>query len=404
MSFLLFDLGIPRSSRSVLPLGDLTSSDIFVIYYTNTKMAVRVFHSRVEADVRAWDSDTNTGTVMRGLPMSRLTRRGFIKQSAAFASVASVSRYAFAAEFSYKFANELPESHPVNVHASRAADAIREATAGSVDIRIFPNSQLGSQTDMLSQVRAGAIEFVPVSGIILSTLVPVASIHGLGFIFSDYDNVWKAMDGDLGRHIRADIEKSGLFVFENMWDTGFRHVTSSTKPIENPDDIQNFKIRVPVSPLWTSMFRALGAAPVSINFGEVYTSLQTRIVDGQETTLSLVESMKFFEVQKCCSLTSHMFDGPWLVANRRAWNRLPEKSRDIVQEKFREAALAEREDSARLNEQTKVLLESHGMVFNEPDRALFGEVLRKAGFYREWKSRYGNKAWGILERYSSAVA
>lgn len=332
--------------------------------------------------------------------MSNISRRSFIKGAGATLIATGVIRSypAHAAEFNYKFANELPDVHPVNQWATKVAAKILEETNGSVEIKVFPNSQLGSQTDMLSQVRSGAIDFVPVSGIILSTLVPVSSIHGLGFIFPNYSAVWAAMDGDLGKYVRANIEKAGLYPFSRIWDTGYRQITTGTKPINVPDDLKNFKIRVPVSPLWTSMFKALGAAPVSINFGEVYSSLQTKIVDGQETTLSLVQSNKFYEVQKYCSLTNHMWDGPWLVANRRNWERLPEKTRAIIDANFNSAALSERADSEKLNEQARGELTKLGMTFNEPKRELFREALRSAGFYAEWKAKYGEEAWALLEK------
>ena len=183
-----------------------------------------------------------------------------------------------------------------------------------------------------------------------------------------------------------------------MWDTGYRQITSSTKPIATPDDLKGFKIRVPVSPLWTSLFKALGASPVSINFGEVYSALQTKIVDGQETALSLVESNRFYEVQRYCSLTNHMWDGPWLVANKRAWDRLPEKARGVVERHFNDAAVAERGGSDSLNERAKGDLTKHGMVFNVPNRPEFQAMLRKAGFYADWKSKFGEDAWRILEQ------
>ncbi|WP_435336195.1 TRAP transporter substrate-binding protein, partial [Klebsiella pneumoniae] len=110
---------------------------------------------------------------------------------------------------------------------------------------------------------------------------------------------------------------------ERIWDNGFRQITSSTRPIAGPADLQGFKIRVPVSPLWTSMFKALDSAPASINFAEVYSSLQTKIVDGQENPLAIISTAKLYEVQKYCSLTNHMWDGFWFLANRRAWERLP---------------------------------------------------------------------------------
>jgi TRAP-type transport system periplasmic protein len=196
------------------------------------------------------------------------------------------------AEFTYKYANNLPVSHPMNMRAREMADAITAETNGRVEINIFPSSQLGSDTDTLSQVRSGGVELFTLSGLILSTLVPAASINGVGYAFPDYDAVWKAMDGDLGAYVRAQIAKANLVAMDKIWDNGFRQTTSSTKPINTPDDLKGFKIRVPVSPLWTSMYKAFEAAPTSINFNEVYSSLQTKVVDGQENPLAIVSTAK----------------------------------------------------------------------------------------------------------------
>jgi TRAP-type C4-dicarboxylate transport system substrate-binding protein len=135
-------------------------------------------------------------------------------------------------------------------------------------IEVFPNNQLGGDTDMLSQVRSGAIDFFPLSGLILQTLVPLAGINGIAFAFKDYATVWSAMDGELGAFIREANSKVGLHTFDKCLDNGYRNITSSTKPINTPADLNGFKIRVPVSPLWTSLFKALGASPASINFSE----------------------------------------------------------------------------------------------------------------------------------------
>src|SRR5213076_2155912 len=170
------------------------------------------------------------------------------------------------AEFTYKYANNRPDAHPMNSRPKEMAATIKADTNGLLGMQIFPNNQLGSDTDMLSQIRSGGVEFFTLSGLILATLVPAASISGIGFAFPDYDTVWKAMDGGLGAHIRAEITKANLVVMDKIWDNGFRQTTSSTKPINGPDDLKGFKIRVPVSPLWTSMFKAFDAAPASINF------------------------------------------------------------------------------------------------------------------------------------------
>ncbi|WP_137389626.1 TRAP transporter substrate-binding protein [Rhodoligotrophos defluvii] len=328
-----------------------------------------------------------------------LSRRGLLLGSASV-SLLGTLRYAGAQtpEFNYKYANNLPVSHPMNIRAQEAADKIREETGGRMAIQIFPSNQLGADTDMLSQLRSGGVEFFTLSPLILSTLVPNASISGIGFAFPNDAAVWSAMDGELGRYVRGQIEKSNLVVMDKIWDNGFRQITSSTKPISTPEDLKGFKIRVPVSPLWTSMFSAFGAAPASINFAEVYSALQTKIVDGQENPLAIISTAKLYEVQQYCSITNHMWDGFWFLANRRAWERLPEDIREIVARNINEAGVKEREDVAKLNATLKEELAAKGMKINEPDTAPFRQALKDAGFYAEWKGKYGDEAWAILEK------
>ena len=311
--------------------------------------------------------------------------------------VAIHTRPAGAAEFSYKFANNMADTHPLNTRARMAAERIAKETDGRVEVRVFPNSQLGSDTDMLSQLRSGAIEFFTLSGLILSTLVPAASINGIGFAFKDYSQVWSTMDGKLGAYVRAEIAKRGLLAMDRIWDNGFRQTTTSTKPVLTPADFKNLKMRVPVSPLWTSMFIALGASPTSINFNEVYSALQTKIVDGQENPLAVIDSGKFYEVQTFCSLTNHMWDGFWLLANRRAFDKLKPADQEVVARAFDAAALGERTDVAALNATLQAKLSSGGLKFNPVDEAPFRNQLSSAGFYRDWHAKYGDEAWGLLE-------
>ena len=340
--------------------------------------------------------------------MRKLTRRNFLMRTTAAASgVAAfgiLTRPGDAAEFVYRYANNNVVAHPMNVRLREAVDKIKEESSGRMEIQLFPNSQLGGDTDMLSQLRTGAIQMFNLSGLILATFVPVASINGIGFAFKDYAQVWTAMDGPLGAYVRGAINKVGLHALDNMWDNGYRQVTSSTHAINAPDDLKGFKIRVPVSPLWTSMFKALGASPTSININEVYSALQTKIVEGQENPLSLINLFKFFEVHKYVSLTNHMWDGFWTLANAKAWADLPKDLQDIVARNINGAALKEREDVSALNGSLQGDLTQKGMAFNATDTDKFRATLRAAGFYSEWKDKYGPEAWAVLEKQVGSLS
>ncbi|MBP7002645.1 TRAP transporter substrate-binding protein [Amaricoccus sp.] len=329
----------------------------------------------------------------------KLTRRSLLLGAAAGALATPFLRTgpARAAEINLKLANNQPLTHPMNVRGLEAVERIKEQTGGRVEITIFPQSQLGADTDVLSQLRSGGVDFFFLSPLILSTFVPNASLSGIGFAFHDYPTVWKAMDGELGAYVRGQIEEKGLFAFEKIWDNGFRQISSSTKPIVTPADLENFKIRVPVSPLWTSMFTAFGSAPTSINFAEVYTALQTGTVDGQENPLAILSNFKLWEVQKYVSMTNHMWDGFWLLAGRRSWSGIPDDVKEIIQTAFNESGMQQRADIEALNASLQGELEKNGMVFNTPELPPFKQKLIDAGFYGEWKGKFGDDAWAILE-------
>jgi len=333
-------------------------------------------------------------------------RRGFIKRTAVVGTLASIGVPVFAqsAVQTFKWANNIPATHPSTVRIREAADAIKQQSGGKVDIQVFPNNQLGGDTDMLSQVRSGAIDFFPLSGLILQTLVPLAGINGLAFAFKDYQTVWAAMDGDLGAFIRAAIAKTNLYTFDRILDNGFRNITSSVKPINTAADLDGFKIRVPISPLWTSMFKAFGAAPTGINFSEVYTALQTNVVEGQENPLAIIEIAKLYEVQKYLSMTGHMWDGQWILANGKRWATVPAELQDVIKKNVNDAVLKQRDDLRRLNTSLEIQLKVKGMVVNHPDAGSFRDKLSKAGFYKEWRGRFGNEAMAKLEKYSGRLA
>jgi tripartite ATP-independent transporter DctP family solute receptor len=309
------------------------------------------------------------------------------------------------AEFVFKWGTNVPAAHPLNVHAQKAADAIRQETDGRFDLQLFPNNQLGGDTSMLAQLRSGDLQCFTLSGVnVLSATVPAAAIHGLGFAFPNYDAVWKALDGKLGLFWRKKIEHAGLVVMEKIWDNGFRQITTSTRPIVSPVDLNGLKIRVPTSALWISLFQSLGAAPGGIDFSDVYPALQAKIFEAQENPLAIISTARLYGVQSYCSLTNHMWDGWWLLMNRNAWERLPHSIQEIVSRNLNSAALAQRRDVAALNSGLRDDLLNRGLVFNEVDPTPFREKLRQSGFYVKWRSEFGEEAWSLLEEATGKLA
>ena len=328
----------------------------------------------------------------------KVGRRRFLRGAAAVPLVALIPRRGEAAEFNWKFATGQDPTHPVNIRALEAIKRIQEATGGRLEIKLFPANQLGSDTDLISQVRNGGVELLNTSASIVATLVPLSGMLNLGFAFTDFDQIWKAMDGAFGDMVRADIVKSGLIPVKKIGNNGFRQVTSSGRKIKTPDDLKGFKIRVPVAPLLTSLFEAFGASPAPINFNEVYTSLQTKIVDGQENALPLIYTTKLYEVQNSVSMTGHSWDGFWVLANRRAFQGLPSNIQDILMNELDGAIIKQRADVTKLSESLRPELQAKGLEFIDVDRSAFREVLRKTNYYRNWRTKFGEDAWKTLEQ------
>jgi TRAP-type transport system periplasmic protein len=309
-----------------------------------------------------------------------------------------------AAEFTYKCGTALPNGHPMCMRGREAMAAIKEQSNGRLDITLYTNSVLGQDTAMLSQTIAGALEmyFLPID--LLAPKNPACGIFGVGYAFLGYENIWKAMDGDLGNYLRDLSRQIGFRVIHNCYDHGFRQITTRTKAIQTPADLKGFKIRLPVAPYLIALFQHLGASPTPINFGEVYSALQTGVVDGQENPLVLIETAKLYEVQKYCSMTNHVWAGIHISFGKAAWKRLPPDLQQLADNEFNAKALLERADWQVMTKNETKTLESKGMVFNSPDTKPFQDELRKSGFYDDMKKTSGDKAWALLEQYVGPLA
>ncbi|MFN2460235.1 MAG: TRAP transporter substrate-binding protein [Candidatus Velthaea sp.] len=324
--------------------------------------------------------------------------------AAALTSIAVIKAPARAAEFSYKYASNISVDHPLNVQMRQCWDAVRRETRGKLDVQIFPNNQLGGDTAALAQLRSGALQFFTLDGGILQSVVPVAAIQAVGFAFRDSDDAFRAFDGPLGDYVRKEIAAKGLYVHPKMWENGMRQITSSTKPIKTADDLTNFKIRTPAGALWVDLFKSFGASPTAINFSEVYTALQTKVVDGQENPYAIIDTARLYEVQKYLSVTNHMWSAYHFLGNGDAWKALTPDLQRSVEVNLRKYALVQRRDTALRNASLGEKLARRGMQANAAATAGFRARLSASGFYTKWKDAFGTQAWNLLEAHSGKLA
>ena len=313
-------------------------------------------------------------------------------------------RYAHAAEITWKFTSSQAAVHPSTVRYMEAAERVKQKSGGRMEITVFHSGQLGTDLDTFTQVRIGGVHMMVLSNLLTATSAPLGSLPSIPFALKTYDAIWRAMDGKLGQLLRADLEKAGYMTTDKILDSGFHMITSGTKPINTVADMQGFKLRAPPSPLIVSTWRAMGAAPTPMNFSELYTALQTGVVEGQESPIVFIKANRLFEVQKYLSLTSHVWDGWYTLINPKAFGKLPKDLQDLVMDSFNQAGIDERKDVAGLIEQTKTFLTEKGMTISTPpDLAPFQQKLKDAGFYKEWKDKLGADAWARLEDIAGAL-
>lgn len=325
-------------------------------------------------------------------PKHRFSRRRFLMATAAAAVLASTDTRA--ADIRYRLGLSQPEDSPNYLRLKEMADNVRAETGGRMHIDVYPAGKLGSDNVMLAMLQKNEMEMY-MGGNVFGPLVPVTEMPGLPFTFKNSADVFSALDGDLGQHIRGEMMAKGLYAFRRGFDNGFHHLTTSTKPIRTVDDLVGMKIRTPVQKMTVDFFETLGAKPMTFTLSELYRVCKERMVDGQTDPLGLILLLKLYEVQTYLSLTNHWWSGFTLVANAASWKALPPDIQAIVEKHAEAAALAQRHDVEKLNADALGALRSKGMIVNEADTSGFRKPL--GTFYARWKDIYGAKAWALLE-------
>jgi tripartite ATP-independent transporter DctP family solute receptor len=242
----------------------------------------------------------------------------------------------------------------------------------------------------------GELEFYTTSGNGLASLVPPAEVQTTPYAFRTREQVFRAIDGDIGDYLRDELKAKGIHAIPyGCFENGFHQFTTSTRPIRTAADLQGLKLRAPGSPAYLDFFKTYGAVTTSMNINRLYEILKDGTVDAQEDPLDIVELLRLYEVQRYASITDHSWSGYNLLANLKMWERLPADVRQIIERSARTFVRLQREDMERMNTRARVGLAGHGMVVNEADKASFRPQL--AAFYGRWKQHVGQKAWSLLE-------
>jgi len=253
-----------------------------------------------------------------------------------------------------------------NIAAEKFKELIEQRTNRDIEVQILHSASLGNETEILQQVQMNAVQMAIVTGGPFDTFDPIARVINYPFLFKDYAQVDRILDGPLGAEVLKSLEGSG---FKGLCfsENGFRNLTSNRRPAKSPEDIKGLKIRVMASAIHQAIWQALGANPTPMPW-PIYTELEQGVIDGQENPLWVMEVYKFYEIQKSMTLTRHVYSYHIDVASLQWWNTLNVANQKMIQKAMVEAALFQRKDNRSKNAARLEFLKKKGMQVEEnPD-------------------------------------
>jgi len=304
----------------------------------------------------------------------------------------------------YHYLSENSHVHPFLVDLWRE---VEQATDGRVAATVTAGNQglPGSHLAIVDLMVAGEIEAYVLMGGILGGKVPSLEIQGLPFAFSSHAQVHQVLDGPLGDYLQSELRAKGIHALPGgLLENGFRHISTSTRPVRGTADLEGLRIRIPEGRMFADAFESLGAVPVEVNVLKLYGALKNHEIDAQENPLSITEALKLHEVTRHVSLTSHMWSGFNMMIGLRFWNGLPEDIRQTIERVARKHVARQRAHTDALNRTLESRISEWGMQAHAVNRDEFRNRLREAGFYRRWRDITGNTAWGLLEADLGSLA
>lgn len=299
-----------------------------------------------------------------------------LMKSMAFVGAMVLGATAANAEATLKLAHAAPESDLQQTMSLFFKEQVEARTNGSVTVNLFPSGQLGNDAQMIDGARSGIIDIAMVGLNNYSGLMPESAAFTLPFMFPTRESAYQVLDGPVGQGVltqMADFGLKGLGFPEN----GYRNMTNNRGPIKVPADVAGLQMRVNNSIALNDMFSALGANPQQIPVAELYTALETGVVNAQDHPIGVTLSFKFYEVQKFLSMTQHAYSPLALAMNLESFEGLTADEQGVILAVAQEAVAMQRELSIAKEDEMIAALESDGMTVNrDVDGAAFQEAIK----------------------------
>lgn len=295
---------------------------------------------------------------------------------------------AVAQKVSFRLATEMGKGEDVYLLLDKFRELAEAKAKGRIEVKFFGGGILGTQRQLQEQVQLGTLDAIGTASD-LPEMEPRFGVFDFPFLLRDRAHAYKVMDGPVGDELNQTLIKNKGVRVLAYGELGFRHVTNNSRPIVKPDDLRGLKIRVPSNRIRIAAFKALGGAPTPIPYKELYTSLQQKVVDGQENNLFPLKGLSLWEVQKYLSLTYHVFTPAYLLVNERWWQGLPADVQGVLREAAGEAQAWQRREMERMDREILDQAKARGMHVNDADTAAFSLATRP--IWAEFSERVGKE-------------
>jgi tripartite ATP-independent transporter DctP family solute receptor len=268
-----------------------------------------------------------------------------------------------------------PDGYPTVEAVKFISKLLEQRTNGRLKINVFHSAQLGQEKDTIEQTRFGVIDINRINMAPFNNLIPATNVPSLPFIFRSVDHMRKVMDGPIGDEILKEFEKHDLIGLA-FYDSGARSFYNSKRPITKPDDMKGLKIRVQQSDMFIALVSALGANATPMNFGEVYSGLQTGLIDGAENNWPSFESTKHFEVSKFYSMTEHSLSPEVLVMSKKSFDKLSKDDQALVKAAAKESVAEMRKLWDAREKASEAKVKAGGAVINTVEKQPFIDAMK----------------------------
>ena len=297
----------------------------------------------------------------------------------------------------YQIAHQLAATHPFTPTLEFFAKEVADKTKGRVKFNVLHSGVVGDEVAMTNQLMSGTLDAGILGLVIFENFDPIGCVEDLPYLYKDKGHVRRAIDGDFGKLVSKElIEPLGLRPL-GWVEYGFRHFTNNKRPLNKPEDLAGIKFRSGPNHMRLLMFEAFNAKAVPTAFTELFTALQQGTVDGQENSLPIIESGKFYEVQKYLSLTGHIFGSGVIVINNDVWKSFSPEDQKIISEVGHQASALQRELTDKLEESVLETLKKAGMEINEVDKKIFAEACVKPVWEGYFLKQFGARGQAFID-------